>query len=137
MIDFALDIIDNKKSGVILAPRGSGKTTIVNTGLLSWLVATRPDIRIGLFSQKAEKAEDMSSAIMGIISESDEFREVFGNLRGSKWRANGWLRRDSPHIMTKDRTMITGGADQSSGDCWTPSSPPSIRYRAWPCCRSC
>ena len=43
MIEFALDIIHNKKSGIILAPRGSGKTTVLNTGLQSWLVAVRPD----------------------------------------------------------------------------------------------
>ena len=115
MLDFALDIIDNKKSGVILAPRGSGKTTILNTGLLPWLIALRPNIRIGLLSQKDKKAEAMSSAIMSIISESEEFIEVFGNLRGDhKWTASEWIRKDSDLFKTKDRTMITGGADQSS-----------------------
>ena len=115
MLAFAQDIIVNKKSGVILAPRGSGKTTILNTGLISWIVANNPGIRIGLFSQKAEKAEAMSSAIMGTISESDEFKEIYGDLRGQwKWTASEWLRKDSPHFRTKDRTMVTGGADQSS-----------------------
>ena len=115
MLNFALDIIDRRARGVILAPRGSGKTTILNTGLLPWLVALRPDIRIGLLSQKEGKAEAMSAAIMSIVSESDEFIEIFGNLRGDhKWTASEWLRKDSPHYKTKDRTMVAAGADQSS-----------------------
>ena len=115
MLAFALDIIDRKKSGVMLCPRGSGKTTEITTGLLPWLIALRPDIRIGLFSQKAEKAEAMSAAIMETISESEPFIEIFGNLRGThKWTASEWLRKDSPHSTTKDRTMVTGGAAQSS-----------------------
>ena len=115
MLDFAQDIIARKASGVMLAPRGSGKTTIITTGLLPWIIATNPGIRIGLFSQKAEKAEAMSAAIMETISESVEFIEIFGNLRGDhKWTASEWLRKDSPHFKTKDRTMVTGGAAQSS-----------------------
>jgi phage terminase large subunit-like protein len=116
MIEFALDIIDGKKSGIILAPRGSGKTTVLNTGLMSWLAAVRPDIRIAMLSQKAEKAEAMSGAIQNVLSESPESLEVFGNLRGRfKWTASEWLRKDSPHYKTKDRTMVAAGADQSSG----------------------
>jgi phage terminase large subunit-like protein len=115
MIQFALDIIDRKVSGVVLAPRGSGKTTILNTGLLPWLIALRPDIRIAILSQKAEKAEAMSGAVKAIVSESEEFIEIFGNLRGShKWSDSEWLRKDSPHFKTKDRTMVAAGADQSS-----------------------
>jgi phage terminase large subunit-like protein len=116
MIEFALQIIREKKSGIILAPRGSGKTTVLNTGLMSWLVAVMPAIRIAMLSQKAEKAEAMSGAIQNVVSETPESLEVFGNLRGRfKWTASEWLRKDSPHYKTKDRTMVAAGADQSSG----------------------
>lgn len=115
MLAFALDIIDNKRSGVVLAPRGSGKTTILNTGLLPWIIALRPDIRIAILSQKAEKAEAMSGAIKAMVSEHEPFIEIFGNLRGShKWSDSEWLAKGSPHYTTKDRTMIAAGADQSS-----------------------
>lgn len=115
ILDFALDAVLNKRRVVILCPRGAGKTTIITEGLLSWLIATMPSIRIGLFSQKAEKAEAMSAAIMGMIDASDEFREVFGDLHGShKWTASEWLRKGSPHYKTKDRTMVASGAMQSS-----------------------
>ena len=116
MLDFAQDIIDRKVSGVLLAPRGSGKTSIITTGFLPWLIATRPDIRIGLLSQKAEKAEAMSGAVRAVLSESPESIEVFGNLRGThKWSDSEWLVKGSPHYKTKDRTMVAAGADQSSG----------------------
>jgi predicted phage terminase large subunit-like protein len=115
MIEFALDIIDGKKSGIILAPRGAGKTTALNTGLMSWIIAVRPAIRIAMLSQKAEKAEAMSGAIKNVLSETPESLEVFGNLRGRyKWTDSEWLRKDSPHYKTKDRTMVAAGADQSS-----------------------
>lgn len=115
ILDFAHGIVTTKGRGVILCPRGAGKTTIITEGLLSWLIATNPAIRIGLFSQKAEKAEAMSAAIMGMIDASDEFREVFGDLHGNhKWTASEWLRKGSPHYRTKDRTMVASGAMQSS-----------------------
>lgn len=116
MINFAIDIIDRKAKGVVLEPRGAGKTTILTIGFLPWLIATRPDIRIGLFSQKDKKAEAMSGAIMDIVSTSPEFIEVFGNLRGThKWTASEWLVKGSPHWKTQNRTIVTGGAAQSSG----------------------
>ena len=116
MIDFAIDIIDRKAKGVVLEPRGAGKTTILTIGFLPWLIATRPDIRIGLFSQKDKKAEAMSEGIMNIVSGSPEFIEIFGNLRGThKWTASEWLVKGSPHWKTQNRTIVTGGAAQSSG----------------------
>lgn len=116
MIDFAIDIVNRKAKGVVLEPRGAGKTTILTIGFLPWLIATRPDIRIGLFSQKDKKAEAMSEAIMNTVSTSPEFIEVFGNLRGShKWTASEWLVKGSPHYRTNNRTIVTGGAAQSSG----------------------
>lgn len=115
MVTFALDIIDNGKSGVILAPRGSAKTTWLNTILLSWIVACRPNIRIGLFSQKDKKAEAMSAAIKFTISENENFKAIFGDLRSpAKWTDSEWFRKESPWTSSKDRTMVAGGANSSS-----------------------
>jgi predicted phage terminase large subunit-like protein len=115
MIDFVNERIARRENGVILAPRGSGKTTILNTINLSFRVATEPDIRIGLFSQKDKKAEAMSGAIRWTVSESDKFREVFGDLRGPvKWTDSEWLRKGSRWRGEKDRTMVTGGVNNSS-----------------------
>lgn len=115
MVEFVLERIDRGENGVILAPRGAAKSTWLNTILNSFLVATRPDIRIGLFSQKDKKAEAMSAAIRWTISESEAFREVFGDLRSPvKWTDSEWLRKDSRWASSKDRTMVTGGVNNSS-----------------------
>lgn len=115
MVEFVLGLIERQESGVVLAPRGSSKTTWLNTILNSYLVATRPDIRIGLFSQKDKKAEAMSAAIRWTISESEAFKEIFGDLRSpAKWTDSEWLRKGSVHHRSKDRTMVTGGVNNSS-----------------------
>lgn len=115
MVEFIEERIERKENGVVLAPRGSTKTTTLNTGFLSFLVALRKDIRIGLFSQKDKKAEAMSGGIRWVISESEAFREVFGDLRGnSKWTDAEWRRKGSRHAASKDMTMVTGGVNNSS-----------------------
>lgn len=115
MVDFVEERIAKGENGVVLAPRGSTKTTSLTTGWLSHKVATNTDIRIGLFSQKDKKAEAMSNAIRWTLSESEAFREVFGNLRGeSKWSDSEWLRKGSRWTTSKDRTMVTGGVNNSS-----------------------
>ena len=115
MVDFVLERIAKRENGIVLAPRGSAKTTWLNTILNCFLVATNPDIRIGLFSQKDKKAEAMSSAIRWTISESEAFKEVFGDLRSpAKWTDAEWLRKGSKWSSSKDRTMVTGGVNNSS-----------------------
>lgn len=115
MVDFVLERISRGENGVVLAPRGSAKTTWLNTILNSFLVATQPDIRIGLFSQKDKKAEAMSAAIKWQISESEAFKEIFGDLRSpAKWTDSEWMRKGSKWHGEKDRTMVTGGVNNSS-----------------------
>ena len=115
MVDFVNERIDRGENGVVLAPRGSSKTTWLNTINNTFRVATNPDIRIGLFSQKDKKAEAMSGAIRWTVSESEAFREVFGDLRGpTKWTDSEWTRKGSRWSGEKDRTMVTGGVNNSS-----------------------
>ncbi len=115
MVDFVEERLAKGESGVVLAPRGSTKTTSLTTGWLSHKIATNQDIRVGLFSQKDKKAEAMSNAIRWTLGESEAFREVFGNLRGSsKWSDAEWLRKGSRWVTSKDRTMVTGGVNNSS-----------------------
>lgn len=115
MVQFILDQLEQRKHAVVLAPRGAAKSTWGNTILASWLVATRPDIRIGLFSQKDSKAWSMSAAVRYTVSESERFREIFGNLKNpAKWSDAEWLRKDSKWTQSKDRTMVAAGANSSS-----------------------
>lgn len=115
MVDFAMERIERGENGVILAPRGAAKSTWLNTIVNSFLVATRPDIRIGLFSQRDSKAEDMSAAIRWAISESEQFKELFGDLRSPvQWTNSQWLRKGSKWATSKDRTLVSGGVNNSS-----------------------
>lgn len=115
MVEFVNERIEKGENGVVLAPRGSAKTTWVNTIDTSWQIATKPDLRVGLFSQKDKKAEAMSGAIQWTISENENFKSIFGDLRHpAKWTAGEWLRKDSPWSSSKDRTVVAGGANSSS-----------------------
>lgn len=115
MVDFVDERISRGENGIVLAPRGSTKSTSLTTGYLAWKIATTPDIRVGLFSQKDKKAEAFSGAIKWTVSESEAFREVFGNLRGTtKWTDAEWVRKGSRWRGEKDRTMVTGGVNNSS-----------------------
>src|SRR5215831_743022 len=115
MVDFAQYLLDHHQSGVILAPRGSSKTTWVNTIWLSYLVATRPDLRIGLFSNTDKKAWGMSGAIRWLLSDSETFKDVFGDIRSpAKWTDAEWFRKDSPHTKSKDRTFVAAGVNPTA-----------------------
>jgi predicted phage terminase large subunit-like protein len=115
MVDFAQFLLDHHQSGVVLAPRGSAKTGWMNTIWLTFLVATRPDIRIGLFSNTDKKAWAMSGAIRWLLSESEAFKEVFGDLRSpAKWTDAEWFSKNSVHTKSKDRTMVAAGVNPTA-----------------------
>ena len=115
MVDFVEERIRLGQNGIVLAPRGSTKSTSLTTGYLGWKIATTPDIRVGLFSQKDKKAEAFSGAIKWTVSESEAFKDIFGSLRGTtKWTDAEWVRKGSRWRGEKDRTMVTGGVNNSS-----------------------
>ena len=109
MLRSVLNALYNREDTLILMPAGAAKTTWGNTIFLSWLIALFKDIRVGLFSQTEEFAEAFSGAIMSTYEESDEFRELHGNLQGKKWTKGAWIRKDSEVGKTKDFTVFAGG----------------------------
>lgn len=111
MVDFLLDCLERKESGVCLLPRGHAKTTWGNTILLSWLVGRMKDIRIGLVSNTAKQSNDFSRAIRWTLQANEAYREVFGDcVSPTKWTDLEWLRKDSIHHGTKDVTLYSAGA---------------------------
>lgn len=111
MITFIQELINTKRNGVILEPRGHAKTTWANTIFLSWLVALNPNIRIGLISNTAKQSNAFSRAIRWTIQQNEYYHEVFGDLTGpSKWTDVEWIRKDSALHGTKDVTMYSAGA---------------------------
>ena len=81
---------------MLLAPRGHGKTTVVNLIWLSWLIVNDPTIRILLISHSKDKAEEFSLSIRNVM-DNPELQQEFGFTTGTPWRANSWRLEGSPH----------------------------------------
>ena len=91
-----LDFLEGiKHRGILLAPRGHGKTTTVNYIWLSWVIANDPTLRILLISHSKSMAEDFSGAIRNVM-ENKELQEEFDFESGTPWRRNSWRLNRSP-----------------------------------------
>jgi predicted phage terminase large subunit-like protein len=111
MVHILLDAIETRSNVLVLEPRGAAKTTWGNTILLAWLIATNPNLRIGLVSNTARQSNDFSRAIKWTLENNSRFREVFGDLTSSaKWTDVEWIRKDSRWHGSKDVTLYSVGA---------------------------
>jgi hypothetical protein len=91
-----IDFLDSvHRRGILLAPRGHGKTTTINLIYLSWIIANNPSLRILLVSHSKEMAESFSRSVRNVM-ENPELQEEFGLTIGTPWRANSWRLEDSP-----------------------------------------
>jgi len=91
-IDFVEGV---KHRGILLAPRGHGKTTTINYIWLAWVIANNPELRILLISHSKDMAEKFSMAVRNIM-EDKELQEEFGFKESTPWRANSWRLDKSP-----------------------------------------
>lgn len=91
-IDFAEK---TKHRGILLAPRGHGKTTTINYVWLSWVIANNPEFRILLISHSKDMAEKFSMAVRNVM-EHKELQEEFDLKDDTPWRANSWRLNRSP-----------------------------------------
>jgi predicted phage terminase large subunit-like protein len=112
MIEFILEAIRDSKDVVVLEPRGHAKTTWANTILISWLIATNPNLRIGLISNTARQAFDFSRAIRWTMEASTRFQEIFGNMTSgsTKMTDAGWVLPNTRTAQSKDLTLYAAGA---------------------------
>ena len=84
-----------KHRGILLAPRGHGKTTTINYIWLSWVIANHPDWRILLISHSKDMAQSFSMAVRNVM-ENPELQEEFDFKESTPWRANSWRLDKSP-----------------------------------------
>jgi len=89
---------------ILLAPRGHGKTTIVNLIYLSWLIARDPTLHILIVSHSKEMAESFSRSVRNIF-EREDIQDDFNIEIGSPWRANSWTLKSSPQSKPTVRTI--------------------------------
>jgi len=101
--------LENRKFGLIMAPRGSGKSTSCNICANILEAIINPDIRILIASRAESAAAAFLSEIKGNFLKP-QFIELFGNLKGTKWDET---RCDvvgrTKH--TKEHTFTIAGAD--------------------------
>ena len=110
MVDFFQSAIATKTNSVALYPRGAAKSTWITLILGTYLIATRPNIRIGLFSKTAERAFDLSRGMRLTLERNERFREVFGHLvSDTKWTDATWLRAGSRWEGSQYLTLFAGG----------------------------
>ena len=100
------------KKCILLAPRGHGKTTIVNYVYLSWLIAHNPTIRILLVSHSREMAESFSGSVRAVM-ENPELQKAFGFEQGTPWRRNSWALSTAP--MAKSTVRVVGAMGRMTG----------------------
>jgi phage terminase large subunit-like protein len=100
-----------RKRGLLLAPRGSGKSTICNTCYVVLRLLQDPNLKILIGSRTMEQAMAFLSAIKGNF-EKEQVIEVFGDMRGPKWdeKAIDIVGGDRGH---KEHSIHVAGADGS------------------------
>ena len=91
-----IEFLENTEHrGLLMAPRGHGKTTTVNYIWLSWVIANNPDLRILLVSHSKDMAEKFSMAVRNVM-ENKELQAEFDFEESTPWRANSWRLSKSP-----------------------------------------
>ncbi len=92
--------------GLLLAPRGHGKSWMTTIACAIWLIIKFPDIRIAINSATATKAQGFLMSIKGHFEENEKLRELFGDFVGDKWTEN--------KIISKKRTKVLKEATVSA-----------------------
>jgi len=79
-----LDLFERYNFLVLLAPRGHGKSTIIE-GYIIWKIILNPDIRILIVTMNQNKADEMMSFIQRHLAYNEKLIELFGEQKGDVW----------------------------------------------------
>lgn len=98
-----------KQFGMVLAPRGSGKSTACDFCYAIMRSLQDRNIRILIASRTIEQAKDFLSEIKSNL-EKEVLTEIFGSLKGKKWDETRADINGRTH-HTKEHTFTIAGAD--------------------------
>lgn len=98
---------------LILAPRGHGKTTILNVVYVLWRICMDPSLRILMVSHKQRKASGFTRRIRNFL-ERDDIKERFNITKGQPWRIDEMYLQDTEDgrdysYPVLESTGVTGG----------------------------
>lgn len=83
---------------MVLAPRGSGKSTILDVAYILWRVLKNCNLRICIASKTGPQAKSFLGQIKMHMENNEKFKLLFGDLRGDTWNED--------EIVISTRTKI-------------------------------
>jgi hypothetical protein len=103
------EFFKGRKFGLVLAPRGSGKSTSANICYVIMRALQNRDIRVLIASRTVQQSQSFLSEIKANLLKP-ELIEIFGELRGDKWdETQADIVGRTKH--TKEHTFTIAGAD--------------------------
>ena len=106
-------LMKSGKRCILLAPRGHGKTTIINLIYLAWIIAHDPGIHILIVSNSREMGESFSRSVRDVFEHEDIQRD-FNLERGTPWKAGEWKLK-SDIEGTKSTLRVIGVMGRMTG----------------------
>lgn len=97
---------------MILAFRGSGKTSVATIVYSIYRLLVNPDIRILLASKSGGNASAMLSEIKSHLTSNDDFVETFGDQQGELW-AEAEINVAARKKFTKEANLTTLGIESA------------------------
>ncbi len=95
-------------SSLILAPRGHGKSTILNIAYSLWHLIQNPDIRILIVSNTQAQAQAFLREIKRHLEGNPDLKKYYGNLCGTPWSENE-IDISARRLMTKEASVTAMG----------------------------
>ena len=110
--EFITHLQDGGSRVLLLAPRGHGKSKIVQ-GLVAHYMLNHPDERVIMVSQSHTKASIFMSGIKRALETSDIIKSVWGDVKGDNWQSNSITlsTRKANHV---EPNLLALGAGSSS-----------------------
>lgn len=103
MLDFFL----NTQQGLLLCPRGTGKSKIAQ-GYIAWLALHNPNIRIIIVSDSDGKATMFLNTIKNVLEYSPVIKDYYGDVRGETWTEHAITIKGRTFIQTEPTIMSVG-----------------------------
>jgi predicted phage terminase large subunit-like protein len=103
MIDFFM----GNKYSLVLAPRGHGKSKIMQ-GIITWMIVNDPNRRVILVSDTDTKAQMFLRTIKSTIENSAVLKEFYGDLKGDRWTDHSMVIAGRNEIHTEPSLLSVG-----------------------------